>query len=279
MTELQAEPLLSHQALFWRRVKPIVMVVPIVAAIVTSVAVLQRNDSAAAFCTKYSGLPTPERPVLFLGDSAIEHIPWEIHVPCGSIMYQTAIRLDEKAGLNAVGGARMLGSHGTIPDQYTDDKDWSWVVISGGGNDLFLHDSCHKGRGKPWDPECVGFMDKIIKLEPEASQGATGAVPDLVSRCLAHGSKVLLLSYWQVPTWSPLEIFQPASQEVMKRYRAMAEQMQDVHHLNISDFIDGASETFKENRRDFDDDGGTHLSAIGAAKVAAAVAKLIRESS
>ncbi|MEO1037796.1 MAG: SGNH/GDSL hydrolase family protein [Pseudomonadota bacterium] len=64
-------------------------------------------------------------------------------------------------------------------------RDWRWVVIVGGANDLAEECDCER---------CDSVMDQLI-----SSDGATGEYPDLVQRIVADGSRVVVLGYYPPP--------------------------------------------------------------------------------
>ena len=121
--------------------------------------------------------------ILVMGDSLLA---W--HSAAGK---SVADRLEALTGAEvrdmSVGGARMIynlpvtGALGlSIPRQYR-KGDWDWVVINGGGNDLWFGCGCVK---------CDRKLGKLISAD-----GRRGAIPKLVKRLRDGGARVLWLGY------------------------------------------------------------------------------------
>ncbi|MDF9303720.1 SGNH/GDSL hydrolase family protein [Rhodobacteraceae bacterium R_SAG7] len=106
--------------------------------------------------------------------------------------------LGEPVADRSVLGARMIyrlpisGAAGlSIPKQYRGGK-WEWVILNGGGNDLWLGCGCG---------QCDRKMDKLISQD-----GATGAFPELVTRIRETEARVIMLGYLRTPgRSSPIE--------------------------------------------------------------------------
>ncbi len=131
--------------------------------------------------------------VLVLGDSLLA---W--HSVSGT---SVADRLEALLGAEvkdrSVGGARMIynlpvtGALGlSIPKQFRKadrDAGWDWIVVNGGGNDLWFGCGCQK---------CDRKLRKLISEDGQRG----GAIPKLVTRLRAGGTKVLC---WGVSAQPP----------------------------------------------------------------------------
>ena len=99
-------------------------------------------------------------------------------------------QLSEPVVSRARTGARMISALGApglgynIPRQY-EAGPWEWVVLSGGGNDLFFGCNCE---------DCDALLDQLI-----SRQGTRGAIPALVSRLRGTGAQVVYIGYLPSP--------------------------------------------------------------------------------
>lgn len=152
----------------------------------------------------------------------------------------------------AVGGAQVLGGDAPIPDQYQ-SGDWDWAVMDGGGNDM--NDRCGCG-------ECDEVMDTLI-----SSDGASGAIPELVATALDDGARVAWVGYYDLAEGAEFG-FDRCGEELIElraRTAAMAEGDEDVI------FVD-ASEAFTADELDHYDDDRVHPSIKGGRAVGELVA-------
>ncbi len=92
---------------------------------------------------------------------------------------------------NSVAGARMIynlpitGAMGlSIPRQFR-EGDWDWVIVNGGGNDVWLGCGCNN---------CERKINRMI-----AKNGRKGVIPGLVSKIRKSGARVLYLGYLRSP--------------------------------------------------------------------------------
>lgn len=87
-------------------------------------------------------------------------------------------------------GAQMISAQGAgslgynIPKQYAAGP-WEWVVMSGGGNDLFFGCDCQ---------DCDALLDRLI-----SPQGTQGAIPSLISQVRSRGARVVYIGYLPSP--------------------------------------------------------------------------------
>ena len=171
--------------------------------------------------------------VLVMGDSLLA---W--HSAAGK---SVADRLEALTGAEvrdmSVGGARMIynlpvtGALGlSIPRQYR-KGDWDWVVINGGGNDLWFGCGCVK---------CDRKLGKLISAD-----GRRGAIPKLVKRLRDDGARVLWLGYLRSPgVDSPVDECRDEGDILEARIAAMAGAEAGVHFLSIADMVPHGDKSF-----------------------------------
>ncbi|KJZ25660.1 SGNH/GDSL hydrolase family protein [Tritonibacter mobilis] len=130
----------------------------------------------------------------------------------------------------SVSGARMIyrlpisGAAGlSIPKQYRAGN-WDWVILNGGGNDLWLGCGCG---------QCDRKMDKLISEDAE-----TGVFPDLVTRIRQDGARVILLGYLRTPgRSSPIENCRDEGDELDARLMRLAGGDTSVTFLPAADLV------------------------------------------
>ncbi len=123
--------------------------------------------------------------------------------------------LNTEVKSKAVTGARhlyvlpitgMLGMN--ISKQYRPGK-WDYVVMNGGGNDLWMGCGCGK---------CTRGMDKLI-----SSDGRKGAIPSTILRARRDGAKVIYVGYLRSPgRGSPIEGCKPLGDKMEARISKLA---------------------------------------------------------
>ena len=130
----------------------------------------------------------------------------------------------------AVSGARIIyrlpisGSMGfSIGKQYRPGQ-WDWVLMNGGGNDLWLGCGCG---------ECDTKMDKLISKD-----GSRGEIPKLVAKVRRGKSRVIYVGYLRSPGFgSPIEGCRDEGDELERRLAAMAKQDRGVWFLPVKDLV------------------------------------------
>ncbi|MEP2716760.1 SGNH/GDSL hydrolase family protein [Pseudophaeobacter sp.] len=139
-------------------------------------------------------------------------------------------RLQVEVTDRSVSAARMIynlpvsGAAGlSIPKQLV-KGDWDWVVLNGGGNDLWL------GCG------CAGCKRKLDRLASE--DGTEGAIPDLVAQLRAKGSRVIYTGYLRSPgRGSPIEYCKDEGEELDRRATQMAARDEGVYFVSLADIV------------------------------------------
>ncbi|WP_242648563.1 SGNH/GDSL hydrolase family protein [Cognatishimia maritima] len=101
---------------------------------------------------------------------------------------------------------------------------WDWIVLNGGGNDLWLGCGCHS---------CDNKMEKLISAD-----GRIGKIPSLVARLRGSGAQVLWVGYLRSPgRGSPIEGCREEGDELERRLATMAETTYGVHFVSIADLV------------------------------------------
>lgn len=171
--------------------------------------------------------------VLVLGDSFMtSHAQSDQAVPDH---LQRALHAQVKS--HAFTGARyryilpVTGALGmNISKQYRDGP-WDWVVINGGGNDLWLGCGCMR---------CQRRMNKLISPD-----GTQGEIPALVSRARQSGAKVAYVGYLRSPgSWSPIENCKAEGDALEARIAVMAMRDPGVTFVSLADMVPSGDRSF-----------------------------------
>lgn len=197
--------------------------------------------------------------ILAIGDSMMA---WHM-ITGNSIADALSDALGEPVVNRSVAGARILyglpitGALGLkIAKQYH-GKPWDWVVINGGGNDLWLGCGCGK---------CERKINRMV-----AKSGTSGDIPQLISRIRKTGARVVFVGYLRSPgVDSVIDACRPAGDALEARLIQMAEQMDGVYFLSIADLV-------PEGDRSYHGADMIHPSKKGSHAIGRLVADLIRK--
>lgn len=134
-------------------------------------------------------------------------------------------------------GARIIyhlpisGSAGMkIAKQYR-AGDWDWVVLNGGGNDLWL------GCG------CIACNKKLDKLA--AKDGTSGKIPALIHSIRKTGARVAYVGYLRSPgRGSPIEYCRDEGDELERRVTEYAHYDDGVFVVSLKDMIPHGDRSF-----------------------------------
>ncbi|SFT07013.1 Lysophospholipase L1 [Sulfitobacter marinus] len=137
----------------------------------------------------------------------------------------------------AITGARyryflpITGALGlNISKQYREGP-WDWVIINGGGNDMWMGCGCTK---------CARRMDKLISAD-----GTGGDIPTLVAKARRSGAKVAYVGYLRSPgTWSPIEHCKDEGDTLEARIAAMAQRDHGVIFISLADLVPTGDKSF-----------------------------------
>ncbi len=132
----------------------------------------------------------------------------------------------------SVPAARMLpGLPGlSIPRQYRPGN-WDWIILNGGGNDLWLGCGCVL---------CDGSLRRMV-----SEDGRRGAIPKAVARLRATGAQVIYVGYMRSPgIGSAIEHCRDEGAELEARLLRMARADSGVHFLSIADMVPYGDRSF-----------------------------------
>jgi lysophospholipase L1-like esterase len=155
--------------------------------------------------------------VLAIGDSLLA---WN-GLTGGSIPNAMSRALDFRVVDRSIVAAFMVPNG--IPKQYV-AGDWDWVVMNGGGNDLWLGCGCTK---------CETTLDRM--LSPD---GKTGLVAETVANVRKSGARVVYVGYLRSPgLGSPIEHCRDEGAELEKRISSLARRDKGVYFLSLDGLV------------------------------------------
>lgn len=171
--------------------------------------------------------------------------------------------LGEEVVDRSVIGARFLyslpvtGAMGlNISKQYR-PGDWDWVIINGGGNDLWFGCGC---------VACEGTIDALISKD-----GRRGKIPDLVHKIRGKGARAIFVGYLHSPgVFSIVDHCKSEDVEFERRVASLAARTHGFYYLNVSDLAGKGDRSFHSADR-------IHPSVKGSRAVARLIANLIAE--
>jgi len=210
-------------------------------------------------CTETVSRDGPAR-ILAMGDSMLA-----VHGASGnSVSHAVEQALGEDVIDRSVMGAKYFyalpisGSAGlNIRKQYVEGK-WDWVVLNGGGNDIWM--GCGCGR-------CDNRVDRLISKD-----GRRGTIPGFVSELREKGSQVILLGYLRTPgVISPIEGCRDEGDEMDRRMSRLAQLDRGVHFLSLADVV-------PHGDRSYHTVDLIHPSAKGSTEIGKRVAEVIRRT-
>lgn len=204
----------------------------------------------------------PDQPsrILAMGDSLLA---W--HSLAGKSISDTVSReLQEPVVDRSVSAARIIyklpisGAAGmNIGKQYTPGE-WDWVIVNGGGNDLWLGCGCFA---------CNRKMDKLISAE-----GLDGAIPAMLSELRATGAKVIYVGYLRSPgVGSLIEHCRDEGNELEARISRLAAQDEGIFFLSNKDLVPYGDRSY--HAADM-----IHPSIKASGEIGRKVAEIIREN-
>lgn len=128
------------------------------------------------------------------------------------------------AGARIIYGLPITGAMGLkIAKQYRTGK-WDWIILNGGGNDLWFGCGCHK---------CDRKINRLI-----SGNGRGGEIPRLVSTLRKTGARVIYVGYLRSPgVGSPIESCRDDGDELERRINAMAKADKGVYFLSLAKMV------------------------------------------
>ncbi|GEM_PF-136293 len=128
------------------------------------------------------------------------------------------------AGARIVYGLPISGAMGMkIAKQYRSGK-WDWVILNGGGNDLWFGCGCHA---------CERRINRLI-----SDSGLNGEIPRLVGNLRKTGARVIYVGYLRSPgVGSPIESCKDDGDELERRIDEMAKADAGVYFLSLAGMV------------------------------------------
>ncbi|MEO0402936.1 MAG: SGNH/GDSL hydrolase family protein [Pseudomonadota bacterium] len=178
-----------------------------------------------------------------------------------SVADQLEGRLNQPVVDRSVVGAQYLyplpitGSLGLrIGAQYV-ASDWDWVILNGGGNDLWLACGCRR---------CNAQLDRLV-----APDGSAGVIVDVVARARASGARVIYVGYLRTPgVPSAIDHCAAYGNALEARLTRMAARDGGVTYVSLADVVPSGDTSF--HSADL-----IHPSYKGSAAIAARIADVI----
>ncbi|WP_296765744.1 SGNH/GDSL hydrolase family protein [Sediminimonas sp.] len=176
-------------------------------------------------CTEPVTSDTQSR-ILLLGDSLMA-----MHRSQGkSVAHSLEQALDEPVIDRSVAGARYLyalpisGSMGlNITKQYRPGN-WDWIVLNGGGNDIWMGCGCGP---------CERRIGRLI-----SEDGHRGRIPGFLSKLRQTGAQVVFVGYLRTPgVTSPIEGCTDDGDEMDRRLSRLAALDQGLHFVSLADLV------------------------------------------
>lgn len=178
-----------------------------------------------AGCGEIQGTGEQAR-ILAMGDSMLA---WN-GTAHQSVSFAIEQELGEPVVDRSVSGAHVLyalpvsGAMGMkISKQYVQGE-WDWIVLNGGGNDMWLGCGCIR---------CDTRIDRMISAD-----GKSGAIADHVAQLRATGAQVVYVGYLRSPGRnSPIEHCRDEGDKFDGRIARMAAADPGVHFISLADLV------------------------------------------
>lgn len=164
--------------------------------------------------------------ILAIGDSLMA---WN-NISAQSIPDSVAKALDEPVMDRSVSAAHIIyklpvsGSAGlNIHKQYRAGN-WDWILVTGGGNDLWLGCGCFA---------CDRRLDRLVSKD-----GSQGAIPSMLTDLRKTGAQVIYIGYLRSPgVGSPIEHCRDEGNVLEQRISRAAELDSGIHFLSLDDLV------------------------------------------
>jgi lysophospholipase L1-like esterase len=180
-----------------------------------------------------SGTVQAENRVLVMGDSFMTSNGSNQ----ASVPHVLAKLTGAKVRSQAVTGARyhyslpLTGAMGMNITKQFRQGNWDWIVINGGGNDLWMGCGCTR---------CQNRLERLI-----SSDGMRGSIPGLVSRARQTGAKVIYVGYLRSPGMgSPIENCKSIGDALETRISRLAQVDQGITFVSLADMVPHSDRSF-----------------------------------
>jgi len=173
-----------------------------------------------------------------------------------SELLQTRVRSKAVTGASHLYALPITGALGlNISKQYRRGN-WDYVVMNGGGNDLWLGCGCGK---------CTRKMERLISAD-----GTRGVIPSVVARARRDGARVIYVGYLRSPgRGSPIEGCRPLGDKLEARIAKLAAMDAGITFVSLADLVPHGDRSFHANDM-------IHPSPKGSAAAAQRVVTAIR---
>ncbi len=143
-----------------------------------------------------------------------------------------------------------------ITSQYRPGQ-WEWVIVNGGGNDLWLGCGCNA---------CDRTLDKLISAD-----GKSGKLPALFSKIRQSGAKIIFVGYLHSPgTPSIIDHCKNEDTEYQARIQALADRTADLFYVRASGIVG-------QGDRSYHGADMIHPSRKGSKAIARLIVEVIRK--
>ena len=177
---------------------------------------------------------TAQKKVLVMGDSMLASHRISGRAVSHTIRRATGMKVND----NSVLGARIIyrlpitGSMGLNIGKQFRKGNWDWVVLNGGGNDLWLGCGCSK------------YDRKLNQLAAKNGSGA-GEIPKLIAKIRRTGAKVIYVGYLRSPgAGSPIEHCRNDGDELERRIKAFTNRVDGIYHVSLRDLVPNGDRSF-----------------------------------
>ncbi|MDF1726107.1 MAG: SGNH/GDSL hydrolase family protein [Sulfitobacter sp.] len=190
---------------------------------------------AFALCLSQPAVAQSSRPldVLVMGDSFMT----SNGKTRNAVPHLLAEALDAKVHSRAISGARfgyrlpLTGALGFNISKQWRDGDWDFVVMNGGGNDLWLGCGCMR---------CKRRLNQLISPD-----GTRGQIPSAVARARASGAQVIYVGYLRSPgLGSPIDHCRKVGNALEARISVMARHDPGISFVSLADMVPHGDSSF-----------------------------------
>lgn len=164
--------------------------------------------------------------ILTMGDSLLSAHSISKRAVSHSVGKALGVKVTDRsvAGARIIYGLPITGAMGMkIAKQYRTGK-WDWIILNGGGNDLWFGCGCHA---------CERKINRLI-----SNSGMSGEIPRLVGNLRKTGARVIYVGYLRSPGMgSPIESCKDDGDVLESRIAKMAEADQGVYFLSLAKMV------------------------------------------
>lgn len=164
--------------------------------------------------------------ILTMGDSLLSAHSISKRAVSHSVEKALGVKVTDRsvAGARIIYGLPITGAMGMkIAKQYRTGK-WDWIILNGGGNDLWFGCGCHS---------CERKINRLI-----SNSGMNGEIPRLVGNLRKTGARVIYVGYLRSPgVGSPIESCKDDGDVLESRIAKMAEADKGVYFLSLAKMV------------------------------------------